>query len=82
MRGLVAMRSSGGPVRHTLTVNPPDPAAFERARYEFGHALVALYETAIKAAEKLHALYTLFPPRPDPSWTNEQINTWLFRERP
>lgn len=69
-------------MRHTLTVNPPDPAAFERARYEFGHALVALYETAIKAAEELRAFCAHFPPSPGPSWTNEQLNTWLFRERP
>lgn len=65
-----------------LIVKPPDQAAFERARIEFGHALMAYVKAAMRVAEKLRAIYTHFPPGPNPSWTNEQLNAWLFRERP
>ena len=69
-------------MRHALVVKPPDPHAWEQARIESGHALMAYVEAAMRVAEKLRALYTHFPPSPGPSWTNEQLNTWLFRERP
>jgi len=69
-------------MKRLVIVQPPDPEGFHRAKVEFGQAIMAYVKAAMRVAERLHALYTLFPPRPNPSWTNEQINTWLFRERP
>jgi len=69
-------------MKHAIIVKPPDPAGFERARIEFGQALMASVEVAMRVAEKLRAFYMHFPPGPDPSWTNEQVNAWLFKVRP
>lgn len=66
----------------TVAARFPDPAAFEQARIEFGQALMAYVEAAMRVAEKLRAFYMHCPPGPNPSWTNEQLNTWLFKERP
>ena len=69
-------------MRRTVVARVPDPVGWERARIEFGQALMASVETAMRVAEKLRAFYTHFPPGPDPSWTNEQLNAWLFKVRP
>ena len=43
---------------------------------------MASVETAMRVAEKLARSIRTSLQVPDPSWTNEQLNAWLFKVRP
>ena len=59
----------------------PGLKSWEESRVELGRLFVALFEAATRVATAFAAFERILP-GPDPSWTNEQLNAWLFKVRP